>query len=108
MVDASESEHFVDWFRHSTPYIQAFRKRTFVILFGGEVVSEQQFTSLAHDIALLNSLGIRLVLVHGTRPQIEQQLKLRGAKLNFVNGLRVTDSEALECVKQAAGSRPAS
>ena len=104
MAELTESEQFVDWFRHSTPYIQAFRNRTFVLLFGGEVVAENRFTGLAHDIALLNSLGIRLVLVHGTRPQIEQHLKTRGAKLNFVNGLRVTDGEALECVKQAAGT----
>ena len=104
MPDTMDKKQFVDWFRNSSPYIHAFRGRTFVLLFGGEVLAEHQFTNLAHDIALLNSLGIRLVLVHGTRPQIEQQLSIRGAALKFVNGLRITDSDALECVKQAAGA----
>lgn len=104
MTDTNQAQQFVNWFRDSSPYIHAFRGRTFVIVFGGEVIAEQQFTTLAHDIALLNSLGIRLVLVHGTRPQIEQQLNLNNAALKFVNGLRVTDEIALQCVKQAAGT----
>lgn len=95
---------FVRWFRDSSPYINAFRGRTFVIAFGGEVIAEEQFASMVHDIALLNSLGVRLVLVHGARPQIEARLKERGVKLHYVNGLRVTDDEALACVKEAAGA----
>lgn len=104
MTEPQQEQQFVDWFRNSSPYIHAFRGRTLVVLFGGEILAEQQFTGLAHDIALLNSLGIRLVLVHGTRPQIEQQLAARGTQIKFVNGLRITDDEALECVKQAAGA----
>lgn len=94
---------FVDWFRSSSPYINAFRGRTFVIVFGGEVIAEQRFTTLAHDIALLNSLGIRLVLVHGSRPQIEQRLRARKARIQYLHGRRITDKDALECVKEAAG-----
>ncbi|HZW86828.1 MAG TPA: amino-acid N-acetyltransferase, partial [Gallionella sp.] len=63
---------FVKWFRSVAPYINAFRSRTFVIAFGGEVITDGKFVELAHDFNLLNSLGIRLVLVHGARPQIEQ------------------------------------
>ncbi|MCW9023874.1 MAG: amino-acid N-acetyltransferase [Gammaproteobacteria bacterium] len=94
---------FVRWFRDSSPYINAFRGRTFVIAFGGEMLTDAQFSSMVHDIALLNSLGVKLVLVHGTRPQIEARLKQRKAQLHYVNGLRVTDDEALHCVKEAAG-----
>ena len=97
------SDPFVDWFRTSSPYIHAHRGRTFVIAFGGESLMDGSFASLAHDIALLNGLGIRLVLVHGARPQIEERLRLRNAHMQIVNGLRVTDSIALECVKEAAG-----
>lgn len=104
MTDKTDPQQFVSWFRDSSPYIHAFRGRTFVIVFGGEVIAEQQFTTLAQDIALLNSLGIRLVLVHGTRPQIEQKLTAQGAALRFAHGLRITDVAALECVKQAAGA----
>ncbi len=95
---------FVQWFRHSSPYIRAFRGRTFVITFGGEMLADAQFPQLVQDLVLLNSLGIRLVLVHGARPQIDKQLKQQGAKINIVNGIRLTDDRALECVKQAAGS----
>ncbi len=95
---------FLDWFRHCTPYIHAHRGRTFVIAFGGEALDDARLPELVHDIALLHGLGIRLVLVHGARPQIERRLAERGAALQYVNGLRVTDDVALACVKEAAGA----
>jgi amino-acid N-acetyltransferase len=95
---------FVQWFRTVTPYIHKVRGKTFVIAFGGEVISEDQFVLLAHDLTLLNSLGARLVLAHGARPQIEEELAERGVSTQFVNGLRVTDDDALKCVKEAAGT----
>ncbi|MDP1681862.1 MAG: amino-acid N-acetyltransferase [Burkholderiales bacterium] len=99
-----KTQSFVNWFRSAAPYIHAFGGRTFVIAFGGEVVSEGEFYALAHDVNLLNALDVRVVLVHGARPQIEAELKERGATIQYVDGLRVTDSEALACVKEAAGS----
>jgi amino-acid N-acetyltransferase len=56
-----------------------------------------------HDIAMLQSLGVRLVLVHGARPQIEQRLRARGLAFRYEAGLRVTDADALSAVKEAAG-----
>ncbi len=94
---------FVHWFRSAAPYINGFRGRTFVLAFGGEVVDEGQFATLAQDINLLNSLGVHLVLVHGIRPQVEARLKELGAQPRYVRGLRVTDAAALACVKEAAG-----
>jgi amino-acid N-acetyltransferase len=102
--DSALRTHFVEWFRSATPYIHAFRGKTFVVAFGGEVVSEGQFIALAHDINLLNSLGVRLVLVHGARPQIEEELTERGAAIRYAGGMRVTDDDALKCVKEAAGT----
>ena len=104
MREKRNQADFVQWFRHSSPYIRAFRGRTFVITFGGEMLTDAQFPQLVQDLVLLNSLGIRLVLVHGARPQIDKQLKQQGAAINIVNGMRLTDNKALECVKQAAGS----
>lgn len=98
-----DSEQFVDWFRSSSPYIHAHRGRTFVIVFGGEAVADARFPNLIHDIALLHGLGIKLVLVHGTRPQIEERLRLRQAEMQYIDGLRITDDAALACVKEAAG-----
>ncbi len=98
-----QQDSFVTSIRQAAPYIQAHRGATFVISFGGESV-DAQFDQLVHDIALINTLGIRLVLVHGARPQIEQRLKQRQAEIQYVNGLRVTDDAALAAVKDAVGS----
>lgn len=98
------SQDFVHWFRSAAPYIHAFGGSTFVIAFGGEVVSEQQFIALSHDLNLLASLEVRLVLVHGARPQIEQRLKRDKLTPAFHNGLRITDDDAMETVKEANGA----
>jgi amino-acid N-acetyltransferase len=94
---------FVNWFRASSPYIHAHRNKTFVISFGGEAVLAEDFDHHVHDFALLNSLGIRLVLVHGIRPQIDQRLSKLNAPARFHEHLRITDDLALQCVKEAAG-----
>ena len=93
----------VSWVRQAAPYIHAFRGRAFVIAFGGEVLETGVAQALIHDIALLDSMGIQLVLVHGARPQIDSEMKGRGLEPRFHNGLRVTDGDALECVKRAMG-----
>jgi len=95
---------FVTWFRSVAPYFHAFRGRTFVVAFGGEVLADGRFGELAHDLNLLHSAGIRLVLVHGSRPQIDARLARLGVEPRFSNGLRVTDATALECVKEAVGA----
>ncbi|MGD2083112.1 MAG: amino-acid N-acetyltransferase [Chromatiales bacterium] len=104
MTRKTDNNPFVDWLRGSSPYIHAHRGRTFVVLFGGEAVADPRFPNLVHDLALLQALGIRLVLVNGARPQIEMRLRERGASMQYINGLRVTDDAALACVKEAAGT----
>ena len=104
MREKEQQQRFVEWFRHSSPYIRAFRGRTFVITFGGEMLTDAQFPSLVHDLVLLNTLGIKLVLVHGARPQINKLLKERKLDTEYAEGMRVTTDAALECLKQAAGS----
>ncbi len=103
-MNPSTSQQFVRWFRDSSPYINAHRGKIFVISFGGEIVADGRFFSLAQDCALLHSLGVRLVLVHGVRPQVERRLKARGAELRYHQGLRLTDDAALACVKEAVGT----
>ena len=94
---------FVAWFRSVAPYINAFRGRTFVIAFGGEVVADGKFVELTHDFNLLAALGIRLVLVHGARPQIEQRLAQEKLEGRYHHGIRLTDGATLQCVKEAVG-----
>jgi amino-acid N-acetyltransferase len=102
-MSASSLSAFVQWFRSAAPYIHAFRGRTFVVAFGGEVVDDGKFVELTHDLNLLASVGVRLVLVHGARPQIERELELRNIKQRYSETVRITDESALACVKQASG-----
>lgn len=99
----SSPEKFVQWFRAAAPYIHMFRNRTFVIAFGGEVLSENRFVGLNHDLNLLAALGVRLVLVHGVRAQIDMRLKQLRHATRYVRGLRVTDDVILACAKEASG-----
>jgi amino-acid N-acetyltransferase len=101
-IDGKESQ-FVRWFRTAAPYIHQFHEKTFVIAFGGEVLEDGEFMDLAHDINVLVALGVRLVLVHGARPQIEDQLRQHGVAPKYFEGKRVTDDAALKCVKEANG-----
>jgi amino-acid N-acetyltransferase len=104
MSEAESSEKsFVAWFRHCASYIHAHRGRTFVVGFGGEAVADAEFHRLVHDLTLLSSLGVRLVVVHGTRPQIEVRLREAGLASEFHEGLRITRPEALPCVMEAVG-----
>lgn len=100
----ASNKETVKWFRNSAPYINAHRGKTFVLMFGGEAVADSNFANIIHDIALLNSLGVKLVLVHGARPQIEERLALRNIGSRIKNDLRITNSETLSCVRDAAGS----
>jgi amino-acid N-acetyltransferase len=103
-VKAPPPSPFVDFFRLSAPYIHAHRGRTFVVMFGGEAVIENDFPNLVHDIALMHALGVRLVLVHGSKPQIDRRLRERKIPLRFHNGIRVTDSATMRLVEDAVGS----
>ena len=94
----------VNWFRNSSPYINAHRGRTFVVLLGGEVLDTPRLPTLVHDLALLNALGVKLVLVHGARPQISQRLEAAGLESRFEHHTRITDSNALEAVMAAVGA----
>lgn len=104
MPSSTSPDVFVRWFRDSSPYIHAHRGKTFVVSFGGEAVADSGFPNAIHDFAMLNGLGVRLVLVHGIRPQIDARLRFRGVEANYHQGLRITDKTALECVKEAAGT----
>lgn len=99
-----QTKSYVDWFRNSAPYINANRNMTVVLMMSGEAVAHARFKSIIHDIALLNSLGVKLVIVHGARTQIDQALKEKGVSSQFHQDLRITDEQSLGCVKQAVGA----
>ena len=100
----NSDQNYVKWFRNAAPYINAHRGKTVVLMFGGEAVLHPNFSNIIHDISLLRSLGVKLVIVHGARPQIEERMEQRNAKVNIENNIRVTDADTLGAVKDATGS----
>ncbi|MCL1039646.1 amino-acid N-acetyltransferase [Shewanella submarina] len=94
----------IDSFRHSAPYVNAHRGKTFVVMLGGEAIETGQYRAIINDVALLHSLGIRLVLVHGARPQIDSELAERSLEAGFHNDIRVTDESSLKVIRQVCGA----
>ncbi len=98
-----QDQRIVNWFRDAAPYINQHRGKTFVIFFSGAAIAGDGFDALINDIALLHSLGIKLILVYGARPQIEARLKLENITPRYAQGLRITDEQSLDAVIEAAG-----
>lgn len=103
-MPSATPDNQVHWFRNSSPYINAHRGRTFVVMLSGELLDGPRLPTLIHDLALLNSLGIKLVLVHGARPQISARLAESGIESTFEQHMRITDSAALNGVMAAVGA----
>lgn len=96
-----------DWlhgFRHSSPYINAHRGRTVVLTLGGEALAHDNLINIIHDITLLSSLGVKLVVTFGARPQIQRRFDQAGLDSNFHEGLRVTPEDQLPLVIEAVGA----
>jgi amino-acid N-acetyltransferase len=94
---------FVPWFRSVAPYIHAYRGKTFVVAMAGEGIAAGKLTAFAQDLAILHAMGIKLILVHGFRPQVSEQLRAKGHPERFSHGKRITDAVALDCAQEAAG-----
>lgn len=93
----------VKGFRQSVPYVNAHRGKTMVIMLGGEAVADGNFSNIISDLALLHSLGVKIVLVHGARPQINSILEQNCYATPYHKGIRVTDETSLNYVMQASG-----
>jgi amino-acid N-acetyltransferase len=94
---------FVPWFRSVAPHIHRHRGKTFVVGVAGEAIAAGRLQNLAHDLALMQAMGVRLVLVHGFRPQVNEQLKTKGHEARYSHGIRITDEVALDSAQEAAG-----
>ena len=94
---------FVPWFRSVAPYIHKFRNQTFVVGIAGEAIAAGKLHYLAQDLAMIQSMGVKIVLVHGFRPQVNEQLKAKGHAARYSHGMRITDEVALDCAQEAAG-----
>ena len=94
---------FVDWFRAAAPYIHSHRSKIFVVQFDDDAVTSAEFVNLVHDLALLHSLGVRLVLVFDADSLIESRASQAGLPTREHHGMRITSAQELEIVKAAAG-----
>ena len=94
---------FVPWFRSVAPYIHKFRHQTFVVGIAGEAIAAGKLQHLAQDLAMIQSMGVKIVLVHGFRPQVNEQLKAKGHPARYSHGIRITDEVSLDCAQEAAG-----
>ncbi|MGL6027000.1 MAG: amino-acid N-acetyltransferase [Vibrio sp.] len=97
------STALVKGFRQSAPYVNAHRGKTMVVMLGGEAIADSNFANIISDIALLHSLGVKIVLVHGARPQINKILEKNHRDTPYHKGVRITDESSLSLVMQAAG-----
>ncbi len=100
----SDPKRFASLFRVAAPYLHAHRGRTFVLHVSGECVASDGFGAIAQDLAILSTLGIRLVLVHGARPQIHARLVQAGVNSEVHGARRVTTLEELRLVLEAVGA----
>ena len=100
----SQLTEFSSFFREAAPYIHQFRGKVFVIGLSGASCDTDNLPQVAQDIALLSSLGIQVVLVHGAREQIERSLKQHNIATVVHNDSRVTDTEALALIKREVGA----
>jgi len=94
---------FVPWFRSVAPYIHMHRGKTFVVGIAGEAIAAGKLQNLAQDLALIQSMGVKIVLVHGFRPQVNEQLAAKGHTPKYAKGIRITDEISLDCAQEAAG-----
>ncbi len=94
---------FVPWFRSVAPYIHKHRGNTLVVGVSGEAIAAGKLPLIAQDLALIQSMGVRIVLVHGFRPQVTEQLQAKGQTSKYSHGMRITDSVTLDCAQEAAG-----
>ncbi|WP_231758465.1 amino-acid N-acetyltransferase [Microbulbifer elongatus] len=93
----------LNWFRNAAPYINDLRGRTLVVAIPGEGFEHENFRNLVHDLTLFISLGVKLVLVHGARAQVNRALTAAGIESRFQGNTRITDRETLEVIKAVVG-----
>lgn len=105
-LNTQRATHIAQVLTEALPYIQRFSGKTLVIKYGGNaMVDEALKNSFARDIVLLKAVGINPVIVHGGGPQIGELLKRVGKQTEFINGMRVTDSDTMDIVEMVLGGQ---
>lgn len=105
-LNTQRASHIAKVLTEALPYIQRFSGKTLVIKYGGNaMIDEALKNSFARDVVLLKAVGINPVIVHGGGPQIGDLLKRIGKQSEFIDGMRVTDSETMDVVEMVLGGQ---
>jgi len=108
MTDSEQdSIAMIEWFRASTSYINTHRGKVFVVLLSGEALADSNLANVIYDLTLLHSLGVKLVLVHGARPQISEVLQSSGMDSSYHRNIRITEANCIETVTRVVGGESA-
>ena len=103
MRDAIEKAKILS---QALPYIQKYHDKIVVIKYGGNAMENEQLKqNVMEDVVLLSEVGVKLVLVHGGGPDINQTLHMVGKESKFVNGLRYTDKETMDIVQMVLAGK---
>lgn len=102
-----DSIAMIEWFRASTSYINTHRGKVFVVLLSGEALSDKNLANVVYDLTLLHSLGVKLVLVHGARPQISAAFEAAGMESKYHRNIRITETDCIETVTRVVGGESA-
>ena len=105
-MDKTTAHNIAQVLSEALPYIQRFHDKTLVIKYGGNAMTDPVLkAAFARDIVLLKAVGMNPVVVHGGGPQIEDVLKRMGKKGEFIQGMRVTDTETMDVVEMVLGGQ---
>ncbi len=103
-MDNQSASNIANVLSEALPYLQRLNNKTVVIKFGGNAMTDEALkNSFARDIVLLKQVGVNPVVVHGGGPQIGKVLEQIGKKSEFIDGMRVTDSETMDVVEMVLG-----
>ena len=94
----------VAWLRQVSPYFRAHRGKTFVVYLSGSALEDENRDGIVHDICLLSSVGIKVVVVFGARPQIDAGLQGQGIESAISGGLRACTQAAMDQIQQIVGA----
>lgn len=102
-IDNESKAHII---AEALPHIQKYRKKTIVVKYGGNaMINNELKEAVMHDLVLLTTVGIKVVLVHGGGPEINKTLSKIGIESKFVDGLRVTDQETIDVVQMVLAGK---
>ncbi len=102
-MSTTTSKDLIEWLRAAAPYIHMHKNKTFILVFDESLLASPNFMGFIHDLNVLASIGIKIVLVHGSQTEIEKTLKKKKITPRFVNQHQIIDKETLSVAQELSG-----